>query len=121
MATIAKKDPADYLSDIEKQKIQSFLNDSVMLEAVRKVLLFGINHNGTFTPGEPANPARNFALQLPFQSDIQGVVLDDATLGAEVRAQVKGIRLLENGFAELKNCVPSPKAADAPAQPNKAY
>lgn len=111
----------DYLSDIERQKIQSFINDETMFEAVRKVLLAGIYFNGTLMKDEVANPANNFALQMPFQADVQGIILSDEQIGADVRAQVKGIRLLEGGFLELKNCVPEAKANDAPSGKNKAY
>lgn len=111
----------EYLSDIERRKILSFINDETMLEAVRKVLLFGIYFNGTLKEGEAANPAQNFALQLGFQSDVQGVVLSDEQLGADVRAQVKGIRLLESGFAELKNCVPEAKGSEPKEEKNPAY
>lgn len=115
------KSVVDYLSDIEKQKISAFIKDKVMSEAVRKVLLAGIYYNGTLVKDEPANPAHNFALQLGFQSDVQGVVLSDEQIGADVRAQVKGIRLLEGGFLELSNCVPAKELPDKPTTPNKGY
>lgn len=108
------------LTDLEKDKIGSFVGDPVMFEAVRKVLLAGIYYNGTLKPGEAADPSKNFALQFAFQIDIQGVAITDQMLGEQVKSEVRGIRLLEAGFDKLKKLVPVPTGSNKPKK-NKGY
>lgn len=86
----------EYLSDVEQQKIKSFMTDATMVEAVKKVILAGIYHNGTLKPGEKANALKNFALSLAFDPKI-----DNEALGADLRATAQGISFVEKGFGEL--------------------
>lgn len=110
---------ASVLSDVEKAKIAAFLADTAMVEAVRKVFLAGIYYNGTLVPDKAADPTINFALQWAFKIELQNADVSDASLGADLRAEVKAIRKIEQAFAQLKEYVP---AADAPAgkRPNRA-
>ena len=90
-----------YLNDAEKAKIEAFVSDKSMFEAVRKVLLAGIYFNGVLKPGEAHNPANNFALSLPFAVSVEGGQMSAQQLGEHVAAQVAGIRLIETGMKEL--------------------
>lgn len=86
----------DYLSDSEQQKIASFMRDTKMVDAVKKVILAGIYFNGTLKPDVKANPLKNFALSLAFDPKI-----DNEALGADLRATAQGISFVEKGFGEL--------------------
>lgn len=103
----------EILNDLEKAKIATFVDDKVMLEAVRKVLLAGLFNNGTMKPGENFEPTKNFALSLVYQA--QGT-LDDATIGAQLRADAEAIRIVENGFKKLAELAvkPAPEKAKKP-------
>lgn len=89
----------EYLSDTEKSKIETFIADTVMVEAVRKVLLAAIYENGTLRANVPADPTRNAALGLAALSN-KGVV-SNQELGEDIRGLWQGINLLENGFNKL--------------------
>lgn len=91
------------LSDQEKAKLEAFAKDRTLLEAVRKVLLFGIYNNGTLKPGEKVDPGQNFALSLAFAND---GTLSDEQIGQDVRAAVRGIRLVEGAFKEFEKFAP---------------
>jgi hypothetical protein len=86
------------LSDVEKLRLQDFLNDQILVEAVRKVLLFGIYYNGTLKSGQEADSQMNFALGLvAAKADIS-----NEELGADLRACAEGIRMVETGFKQLE-------------------
>lgn len=105
----------EILSDQEKAKLEAFAKDRTLFEAVRKVLLFGVYYNGTLRPGVKADPGKNFALQLPFAND--GTISDEL-IGQDVRAAVRGIRLVEGAFKEFERFGPTPKAEKK--EPNRA-
>ncbi len=90
----------EYLSDIERAKIETFMADKVMVEAVKKVLLSGIYYNGTLKPGEKADPLKNFALALAFDPMIPA-----QKVGEDLKASAQGISLLEQGFRKLGEVV----------------
>lgn len=85
-----------FLSDIEREKIALFNEDSILREAVKKVLLKGIYENGTLRAGKPADPLQNFALAIAFDPQYS-----NEQLGADLRASASGISLLEQGFKKL--------------------
>lgn len=101
------------LSDVELAKIEAFRSDKVMLEAVRKVLLFGVYNNGTIQPDAEAAPTRNFALALAFRKDVS-----NDQLGADLRAAAEGIRAVESAFEEFISYRPTPQPSGKKA--NKA-
>lgn len=87
----------NFLSDLEKTKIQLFIEDEVQAEAVRKVLLFSLYNNGVLKKGEKANPLVNFALGLVANRPD----FTDEQLGRDLRASWNGINALEIGFSNL--------------------
>lgn len=102
------------LSDIEKQKIESFCADEIMFEAVKKVLLAGIYDNGVLEEGKPAEPRKNFALSLV----LGGGEFTDEHIGRVLRAQGEGIRTVETGFTKLKEVkLEKSKNPDKPVNP----
>ena len=103
----------DFLNDLEKSAIQKFVEFETMREAVKKVLLAALYDNGTLKPGKPADPTRNgvfgFVASSPGASNEQ--------LGADLRAQWEGIRIVENAFNKMAEC--KQKVEDKP-KVNKA-
>ena len=90
----------EYLTDLEIAKIETFCADTEMYEAVKKVVLAGLYHNGVIIKGESHDAARNFALALV--NSEQGDKTD-AQIGQELRAAHTGISLLLTSFNELRN------------------
>lgn len=90
----------DYLTDREKEKIEQFYKDETMREAVRKVLLAGIYHHGTLTAGLKAPDSnQNFLAYMASMASQTGVT--NEIIGADLRAKVEGIRIVESSFKEL--------------------
>lgn len=105
---------ASLLNDIEKDAVATFVTNHTMLNAVRKVLLAGLYHNGTLSGGTEADPSRNFALSMAFNNP-------DATneaLGADLRANAKAIILLQVALAQLEKF--KPEVVSEEKQVNKA-
>ena len=84
------------LTDIEIAKIEAFNADSVMVQAVKKVLLQHIYSQGVITKGQDHNPLKNRALVL-VGSDVSNEVL-----GSQLRSLWEGVNALETGFSELE-------------------
>jgi hypothetical protein len=86
----------DVLNDQEIAVIQGFLDNPLLKEAVRKVLLFQLQSVGTFEAGKPTNTA-NFALSLCAGET------DDEALGRKLRTAYEGIKIVETAFADLES------------------
>ncbi len=87
----------EFLSEQEKDKLKLVASDKVMLEAVKKVILSAVYFDGTLDKKGIPDPLKNFALALASRP---GVKNED--LGAELRASLCGVQLLETGFRELE-------------------
>jgi len=85
----------DYLSQTELDKLKLFVQDDVLLEAVKKVLLAGVYDQGILKPSEPAKAKLNFALAIANNT------WDNEKIGEELRAAYKGVTFVELGFDEL--------------------
>lgn len=88
------------LNDAEKLKVNSFLSDTVMANAIKKILLLGIYENGTIKAGEDYDATTNFALGLAFRGKEAGRTNEE--IGADLRACAEGIRLLEGAYQQLE-------------------
>lgn len=96
---------ADYLNESlteeEKLKIEKvFCADSVLYEAVRKVLLQSIYISGTIQKGFDVDPMINGAFALASLSISNPI--PDAEIGAHLRGQWAGVNYLKNGFDSLQ-------------------
>ena len=89
-----------YLNDIEKDKITSFLNDEILKEAVRKVLLKPAYSDGIMEPGKPTEPYMNFALNIYKSQD--GTMYSDEELGRLTKVRRLAVELIQTGFKELE-------------------
>ncbi len=91
----------DFLTDLDKDKIATFVADEAMMEAVKKVLLAVIYGQGTIKTGEPAKPVTNAALMLVFKTVRGEAIVKNEQLGEDLRALAMGLNYLEAGFQQL--------------------
>jgi len=102
-----------YLSDIEVDKIESFCKDTILYEAVKKVLLAGIYHNGVAKPEEAfeyKNPAFNF-ISNAYAGE---KAVSDAEIGANLRGLFEGVHLAASVFDQLKTIKKEGEAVESP-------
>ena len=103
----------EYLTEVEQFEVTKFVENKLQYEAVKKVLLMGVYHNGTLRKGEKADPSRNFALGL-IAHEASGA-LSNEIIGADLRASFEGIKLVETALSKLKTIftpdVTTPKVA----------
>ena len=104
------------LSDAEKEALVSFVSKPLMVQAVEKMLLASIYHNGTLRAGVAPDPLRNGALILAFGGKAEnGKEYTDQELGADLRAYASGVRLIEQGLTKIKETFKEPvKATETP-------
>lgn len=100
------------LNDIELAELAAFAANPTLINAVKKVLLFGVYFTGTMKPGEAApNPTVNAALSLVAQA----VTLNASNeqLGIDLRALWEGVQMVQGGFDRLaKFAVKEPAVGD---------
>ena len=84
------------LNEVEVVKIEAFNKDTVLVEAVRKVLLDQIYSQGVLKDGEPHNPFKNRAFALIADNQ------DNAQLGSNIKAWFEGVNAIESGFKDLE-------------------
>jgi len=104
----------EFLSPLEVSRLEAFIQDEALVEAVRKVLLAGVYYNGVLYQSEKANPFRNFALD----ETLLNPQYSDAQVGADLRAKAQGIRAVELAFKEFekfKNEAKKDEKKDNPA------
>jgi len=94
-------DISQYLSDIEKTKVEIFNQDTILVNAIRKILLASIYENGTLKKDVSPDPTRNAALALANLAISGKGVVTNADLGEDIRGLMQGISLLEQGLAHL--------------------
>ena len=88
------------LTDIEIVKIETFVADEVMLNAVKKVILAGIYSHGVVARGGEVNPLVNGAFSLASLSPTNPI--PDEIIGQQLRAQWAGLNAMENAFKSLE-------------------
>ncbi len=120
MATKPKLAIDRILSDAERAKIESFCKDSIMFNAVKKVLMIGAHENGVMKEGEAYDATQNFALNIVFSSLVSGKTVTDEELGQTLRASAVAMRLVEQGFGQLEGITtgkkPGGKKPEDPAE-----
>ncbi len=92
----------DYLSDVEKEQLVAFNQNPILREAVKKVLLAGLNENGVLKAGKQANMTQNAALYLVSQAQD----VSNEALGADLRAYWNGLKTVENAFNKISEFIP---------------
>lgn len=99
----------EILNEREKKQIQKFAANSLMMQAVKKVFLYGMYQSGTLKPGEEPDTHINFALSLVMDSKGNRYHLSNKEVGEKLKACAEGIVFLEDGFAQLKAFNEPPK------------
>lgn len=106
-------DKFDYLSDLQKLKIETFCNDTDMKEAVRMVLLAGLYKHGVLEQGVEHNPLINGAFSLVSLAMTNPI--PDAQLGEHLRGMWAGVNALETGFNALERVkLPKDEKVESP-------
>lgn len=108
-------DKYNFLSEQEKNEIESFYKNEVMREAVKKILLMGIYENGVMKAGVSHNPQMNWALGLAWETN--GTSVTNEKIGSDLRAIAEGIKSVEIAFKELEKFK---KAVKSPIKGNPA-
>ena len=84
------------LSAEEVELLESLNENPKLLEAIRKVMLIGIQSNGVAKAGIAYNPMYNWAIQIATHKDATNEKIGEIT-----RAVAEGINSLQLGFNEL--------------------
>lgn len=102
----------EYLTDLEKVKIETFCADKDMYEAVKKVLLACIYSHGVIEKGFEHNPLQNAAFNLASLAVANPI--PDAELGANIRGMWAGVNYLKNGFDVLDSVKTEKETVESP-------
>ena len=100
------------LDNTEVELLQSLNEQPKLLEAIRKVMLVGIQSNGVAKAGIAYNPMYNWAIQI---ATARGT--NNEQVGETTRAVAEGINALQVAFEELLHFK---KAEDKPKKENPA-
>lgn len=90
----------EQLTETEIVKIENFVKDEVLYNAVKKVLLAGLYTHGTVSKDFTPEPTINGAFSLV--SLAMSNPVPDEIIGQQLRAQWAGINALKNAFDNLK-------------------
>lgn len=94
---------SEFLSQIEQEKVTAFLNDPILKEAIRKILLRPVYVSGVMAPGKPAEALKNFALNVyKSQNEVQNEMYSDEELGKIIKVKRMAVELVEEGFKQLE-------------------
>lgn len=92
-----------YLSETEHTSIMKFVQDKVMFEAVKKVLMEAVYTQGVLKKGEPVKENLNYAFALAARKKTTGFTsLTNEQIGADLVAVWEGTNLVGLGFGELE-------------------
>jgi hypothetical protein len=105
-----------FIDDLEKEKISQFYRDDVMREAVKKVIMAGLEQAGVPRPGKPLDSLYNPALIMVSKADQTGA--SDEQIGQSVRALWAGINQVEAAFDNMKYAIAT--TPQRPSKPNQA-
>lgn len=94
----------NYLNEVEKEAVANFIQNKLLANAVKKVILAGVYYNGTLVPGENPDPLKNFALALVNDGSV-----DDKVLGEKLRAANRGVQLIEQAYMMFETLIPKPE------------
>lgn len=87
-----------FLSEAEKDALTQVANSELAMMALEKVILADVYFKGTLRKKVAPDATRNAAFALAFSQ----TALSNEILGADIRAQAEGVRLVEVGFGRLK-------------------
>lgn len=93
---MTQQDFSKVLNEQEMNAVQYFQENEILREAVKKVLLYGVYHNGTLEAGKPANPLQNFLMGLVLNAE--ELQLTNEQLGQKTKEAVAGVNMIERAF-----------------------
>ena|SRR3990167_2678028 len=85
------------LSVLEKERLSYVASDSVIMGAIKKVILSSVYYDGTLHKDAEPEPLKNFCLAIATEPKITR-----EELGGKILASLAGVQLLEAGFRELE-------------------
>jgi hypothetical protein len=85
----------EILNQREKTEIQKLINNPILKEAVKKVLLYELYYCGRLKAGEEVEMT-NFAIELALDRSIP-----PSNLGIDLKISAEAIKLLEKGFDNI--------------------
>jgi len=97
-------DLVNVLNEGEANTLNRIADDEVAMEALRKVLLFGIYQSGVLEKDKPAEPI-NFAFHFGFNRED----LTNEKIGELLRAACEGLKYVEQGLAKVASFKTKPK------------
>ena len=86
-------------TEAEKNELARFVDNKILLEAVKKVILSSVYFDGTVQKDGIPDPLQNFLLAIA--SGTMGQLTREQ-LGEKVEASLAGVQLLEQGFRKLE-------------------
>jgi len=93
----------EYLNEAEHIEIRKFVENKILFEAVKKVLMEIVYTQGVLRKGKPAKPDTNYAFALAARKKISGFThLTNEQIGADLCAVWEGTNLVGMGFQELE-------------------
>lgn len=104
-----------FLSDAEKSALQDVADSALTVIALKKVILADVYFKGVLRVGIEPAASRNAAFALAFSKPD----MSNEVLGADLRAQAEGARLVEGAFSRLDK-FKSVKTPNGDAGVNKA-
>ena len=97
-----KKLLEEVLDAKEISEIQMFLERPALVEAIRKVLFHPITTQGVLVQGKPVNPTQNYLLSLVGSQHSNQGLINNESLGADLRAKWEATKLIHTAFENLK-------------------
>lgn len=82
---------------MEVDRLEFIAKDEVAITALKKVILSAVYFDGTLIEEGIPDPLKNFCLAIASKPGIK-----NEDLGAEIKASLAAVQLLETGFKELE-------------------
>lgn len=113
------KNTLDKILDPKEQaELEMFIERPVLVEAVRKVLFWRMNEMGVVRPGVPSQPNFNSLLSLVSSQYAKDGMINNESLGQDLRARWEGIKALQVAFSEME--LYKKKVVEVKEEKNKA-
>ena len=96
--------PYPFLSEAEEVALKKFIDNPVLMNAVKKMFLKDVYDSGTLKEGQTPDYTRNFCLSLLYNSDLSmEYKINNQELGEKLRACIEGLRVVNCTFNRLEN------------------
>jgi len=96
----------EYINEAEKNELVKLSENEVMKEAIKKILLADIYHNGTLEKDRGSEIHRNWVFGLVMNEMGQDFKQTDSELGAKLKNCIEGIRTVQQAFKKIEEYRP---------------